>query len=161
MKAVVLVLTLSALVPARAHRERQSTEPPFTTTGAFIGISVSDLDASSKWYQEKFGLKVIMAPTGTAESRATVLEGGGLTVELMQHSRARPLRTAAPSVQANYEVHGIFKAGVYVDNFDRALAELRRRGVEVAMGPWPKRDNQPANVILRDNAGNFLQLFGR
>ena len=161
MKLVMIALTVSVLVPARAHRPEQATEPPFTTTGAFIGISVADLEASSKWYQEKFGLKVIMAPTGTAEARATVLEGGGLTVELMQHNRARALRTAAPGVQANYEVHGIFKAGIYVADLDRTLAELRRRGVEVAMGPFPKRDTQPANVIIRDNAGNFLQLFGR
>ena len=134
---------------------------PFTTTGAFIGMSVADLDASSRWYQEKFGLKVTMQPTGTDEARATVLEGGGLTIELMQHSRARPLRTAAPGVQDNFEVHGIFKAGIFVENFDRTLAELRRRGVEVAMGPFPKRDSQPANVIVRDNAGNYLQFFGR
>lgn len=160
MKIAALVLSLSVVMPF-ARNGGQADSTPFTTTGAFIGVSVADLDASSRWYQEKFGLKVIMAPTGTAEARATVLEGGGLTVELMQHSRAKPLRTAAPEIRANYEVHGIFKAGIYVTDLDRTLAELRRRGVEVAMGPFPKRDNQPANVIVRDNAGNYLQLFGR
>ena len=161
MKAAAVVLTLAVVIPHARIAASQAATTPFTTTGAFIGVSVADLGTSSRWYQEKFGLTVTMPPTGTPEARATVLEGGGLTVELMQHSRARPLRTAAPSVQANYEIHGIFKAGFYVENFDRTLTELRRRGVEVAMGPFPKRDNQPANVILRDNAGNLLQLFGR
>jgi hypothetical protein len=79
----------------------------------------------------------------------------------MQHSKARPLSTAAPGVQANYEVHGIFKAGIVVEDFDRTIAELRRRGVEIAIGPFPKRDAQPANAIIRDNAGNYIQFFGR
>ena len=162
MKTAAVVLTLPVvMLHATNAPMRQADAPPFRTTGAFIGISVANMEASSKWYQDKFGLKVIMPPTGGGDGRATVLEGGGLTVELMQHSRARPLRTAAPDVRANYEVHGIFKAGLYVADLDRTLAELRRRGVEVAMGPFPKRDDQPANVIIRDNAGNFLQLFGR
>jgi catechol 2,3-dioxygenase-like lactoylglutathione lyase family enzyme len=161
MKVPSIALAL-VLVPLKhVAMTPQGTSPPFTTTGAFFGVSVADLEMSSRWYQEKFGLRVVMQPTGTAEARATVLEGGGLTVELMQHSKARPLRTAAPGVQANYEVHGIFKAGIFVDDFDRTMAELRRRGVEIAIGPFPKRDGQPANAIVKDNAGNYLQLFGR
>jgi hypothetical protein len=29
------------------------------------------------------------------------------------------------------------------------------------MGPWPGRPNQPANVIVRDNAGTLIQIFAR
>jgi catechol 2,3-dioxygenase-like lactoylglutathione lyase family enzyme len=159
VKLAILVAALW-LFPLTTQSPQDAT-PPFTTTGAFFGVSVADLEASSRWYQEKFGLKVTMLPTGSAEARATVLEGGGLTVELMQHSKARPLSTAAPGVQANYEVHGIFKAGMVVEDFDRTIAELRRRGVEIAIGPFPKRDAQPANAIIRDNAGNYIQFFGR
>ena len=159
MKLGLMVLA-SVLLPHGLIKPQGPT-PPFATSGAFFGVSVADLDASSRWYQEKLGLRVTMQPTGTAEARATVLEGGGLVVELMQHSKARPLRTAAPSVGANYEVHGIFKAGFFVDDFDGTIAELRRRGVEIAIGPFPKRDNQPANAIIRDNAGNYIQVLGR
>ena len=159
VKLIVLVLLVG--VAGLARTPVQGSEPPFTTTGAFFAVSVADIETSSKWYQEKLGLKVILQPPGTSEARAVVLQGGGLTVELMQHSRARPLRTAAPGVNANYEVHGIFKAGVVVDNFDRTLTALRARGVEIAMGPFPKSATQPANVIVKDNAGNYLQFFGK
>jgi hypothetical protein len=29
------------------------------------------------------------------------------------------------------------------------------------MGPFPAHDGQRANVIIRDNAGNYLQLFAK
>jgi hypothetical protein len=58
-------------------------------------------------------------------------------------------------------VHGIFKAGVVVDDYDVTLATLRARGVDIAIGPFPARNGQRANFIVRDNAGNFIQFFGR
>lgn len=155
------LILIGLVILPHSRMKPQAPTPLFTTSGAFFGVSVADLEASSRWYQEKFGLRVTMQPTGTAEARATVLEGGGLVIELMQHSKARPLRTAAPGIGANYEVHGIFKAGFFVTDFDGTIAELRRRGVEIAIGPFPKRDNQPANAIIRDDAGNYIQVFGR
>ena len=59
------------------------------------------------------------------------------------------------------EVHGIFKIGVIIDDFDKTLGILKARGVEIAYGPYPRRGNQRANVILRDNAGNLIQLFAK
>lgn len=37
---------------------------------------------------------------------------------------------------------------------------LQKRNVEIAFGPYPARKNQRANVIIRDNGGNLIQLFG-
>ena len=58
-------------------------------------------------------------------------------------------------------IHGLFKAGVVVDDFDKTLATLRSRGVEFAFGPFPARPNQRANVLIKDNAGNLIQIFGK
>jgi hypothetical protein len=58
-------------------------------------------------------------------------------------------------------VHGIFKGGVFVAEYDKTLATLRARGVEISMGPFPARDGIPANFIVRDNAGNLIQFFGQ
>ena len=134
--------------------------PAFTTKGAFFALSVADLDASTKWYADKFGLTVVMRPPKQDKSAVTVLEGGGLIVELLQRDDAVPLRQAAPSVEANYRIHGFFKAGVIVDDFDKTLATLRSRGVEIAIGPFRATTTQRANVIVRDNAGNLIQFFG-
>jgi hypothetical protein len=58
-------------------------------------------------------------------------------------------------------MHGVFKAGVIVEDFDRVIAQLRTRGVEIAFGPFPARDKQRANAIVRDNAGNLIQFIAK
>ena len=134
--------------------------PPIVTKGAFIGLSVKDVEASVAWYTEKLGLAVVARPAKIEKSTAVILEGGGLIVELMQHDDAVSLGTAAPAITRNYLVHGVFKAGIIVDDFEATLAQLKARGVEIAIGPFPATKDQRANAIVRDNAGNFLQFFG-
>jgi catechol 2,3-dioxygenase-like lactoylglutathione lyase family enzyme len=161
MKLAYSILLVA--IPSLASSQAPATvsPPPLATTrGAFIGISVANLDASVRWYTEKLGLAVVMRPPKIEKSTAVILEGGGLIVELMHHDDAVPLTTAAPSVTRNYLVHGIFKAGIIVDDFDKAIAELRARNVPIAIGPFPARADQRANAIIRDNEGNYIQLFG-
>jgi catechol 2,3-dioxygenase-like lactoylglutathione lyase family enzyme len=122
--------------------------------GTFIALSVPNLAASTAWYRDKLGLRVVMESPPQGGAAVTVLEGDGLVVELLQRDASRP-----PAGDVTL-THGIFKAGLIVKDLDRTLAQLRERGVEVAFGPYPASATQRANVILRDNAGNLLQLFG-
>ena len=163
-KVVPLVLVLLALArPAAAQTPapRAAGEPAFTTTGAFIAMSVPDLEASVRWYVEKLGMRVVTELPPNDGYAVRILEGGGLIAEIMHTPAASPLRTLAPSVARTTHVHGIFKAGVVVDDYDVTLATLRARGVDIAIGPFPARNGQRANFIVRDNAGNFIQFFGR
>ncbi len=143
-----------------AQQMSQPQPPLATARGGFVAISVADLDASVRWYTQKLGLTVIMRPPKIEKSTAVILEGGNLVVELMRHDDAVPLRTAAPSITRDFLVTGIFKAGIVVDDFDQAIAELRARGIPIAIGPFPASAEQRANAIIRDNEGNYLQLFG-
>jgi catechol 2,3-dioxygenase-like lactoylglutathione lyase family enzyme len=154
---LLLCLTMSAqaIAPAPAP-----SEPAFSAKGAFFALSVADVDASVNWYSEKFGMAAVLRPPKIDGSTAVVLEGGGLIVELLQRDDAMPLTKAAPSVDRNYRVHGFFKAGVVVDDFDATVARLKARGVAIAMGPFPKTPEQRANVIVRDNSGNLIQFIG-
>lgn len=138
----------------------QATTPaqlPFkTVSGALIALSVADLAASTKWYEDNLGLKVTTrVPAQGAMRGLVILEGNGLLVELQEHVGA-----AAPDRSPTAR-QGIFKIGIQVDDFDATVTALRARGVEIAMGPFPKRGNQPANVIVRDNSGTLIQFLGR
>ena len=150
MKATFLFLFLAASAAA-------ADTPAANTTGAFFALSVADLKTSAQWYTDKLGLKSTMEVPKRDGVAVIVLEGevGGtkLIVELIQRDDAQPLAKAP--------VHGIFKAGVIVEDFDKTLAALKARQVEIAFGPYPARPNQRANVIVRDNAGNLLQFFGK
>jgi catechol 2,3-dioxygenase-like lactoylglutathione lyase family enzyme len=135
--------------------------PPFTAvSGAFFAVSVHDIEASVRWYTEKLGLTSTQPVQRSTGAAYTVLEGGGLTVELLQLDDAAPASGAAATKGEQY-VHGTFKAGLVVADLDRTAAALRARGVPIAFGPFPARSGQRANLIIRDNAGNLIQFFGR
>lgn len=131
--------------------------------GGFIALSVADIKASTQWYMDKFGLKVMEQHPRTAEQKAAVaiLEGPGLIVELIEYADAVPLAKAAPGIKGNIYVHGIFKTGIIVEDYEKTVATLKSRGVEIAYGPFTAKDNQRANVIIKDNAGNLIQLFSK
>jgi catechol 2,3-dioxygenase-like lactoylglutathione lyase family enzyme len=134
--------------------------PVATAAGAFFALTVPDVDASARWYSEKLGLAVLMRDTGPDKTRVVVLEGGGLIVELIQRGTAGGDKSPAPA-PGDLPVRGFFKGGAIVADFDRTMATLKARGVEIAFGPFPARSNQRANVIIKDNAGNLIQFFGQ
>ena len=154
--AIALVALMPVAAAAQTATPADSTAPVLGgVRGAFMALSVVDIAASRRWYVEKLGLRPTMEIPRANGAAVVVLEGGGLTVELVQ------LDSAVPRPRSAEQVHGFFKAGLVVDDLPRVLAELRRRGVEIAFGPFAARDGQRANVIIRDGAGNWIQLFGR
>ncbi len=132
-----------------------------TTTGAFFALSVADVNASAEWYSEKLGLEIVMQPPKSNQSTVIVLEGGGLIVELIQLDNALPWSEVAPSIDNNMLVHGIVKVGVIVEDFDKTVEILKERDVSIVLGPFPATADQRANIIIRDNAGNLIQFFGK
>ena len=48
-----------------------------------------------------------------------------------------------------------------VADLDATVAFLRARNVPIAFGPFPATTEQPANLIIADNAGNLIQFVGR
>ena len=99
MKVLCLILCLAAATPSVVRSQPSKDRTPFKPVdGAFFALSVADITASTQWYAEKLGLEVIMELPKQSGTAVTVLEGGGLVVELIQHDRARPLPIAAPGV---------------------------------------------------------------
>ena len=165
--AALLVAAPSAAraqVPAApsAAGEAARVEPAFTASGrTFFALSVADLAATSRWYQEKLGMQPLLQLPKRGGAEGVVLGGAGLVVELIAREGSRPLRAVDPGIAHDLDVHGLFKVGFFVDDFDAAVANLRARGVEFAFGPFPARTEQPANVGIRDREGNLIQIFGR
>jgi catechol 2,3-dioxygenase-like lactoylglutathione lyase family enzyme len=164
MKTRRLLPWLLLLSPTVVEGQGENAGTPiFQTSSAFFALSVRDLGASVRWYTEKLGLGIAMRAARTDDTRSamTLLRGGGLTVELVQHDDAVPLRTMLPAPRGALYVHGIFKVGMVVDDFDGTLAAIRARGIPIAIGPFPRRADQPANLMIRDAEGNYIQVFGR
>jgi catechol 2,3-dioxygenase-like lactoylglutathione lyase family enzyme len=137
--------------------------PPFTrVTGSFLAVSVPNLQASAKWYSENLGLSVVKQATSPDKKAAvTILQGNGLSVELVWFADAVSLSTIAPEITGNHQVHGIFKAGILVDDLDSMLAHLKSRDVTMAFEPFFDASLQCRMFAIRDNNGNILQFFGK
>jgi catechol 2,3-dioxygenase-like lactoylglutathione lyase family enzyme len=161
MRLLLLASLVFATSAAAQSAEQPATEPMLKTQGAFFALAVADLDASTRWYTEKLGLRVTMRVPTQERVALAVLEGGGLTVELIQHDDARPLPPSAGSSSDGPRVLGLFKAGVIIEDFDQTVTLLRRRGIEIVAGPFPSSPRQRANLLIRDHVGNLIQLFGK
>ena len=109
---------------------------------------------------DKLGLAVTFQPPRSGPGEVTVLEGGGLIVELIQHDEAMSLTKLTPQRDDAIKVHGYFKAGVIVKDPDKTLALLKARDVPIAFGPYAAKDGRRANFIISDNAGNLIHFFG-
>ena len=137
-----------------AHRDSSAV----SASGAFFALSVADLEASVRWYSGMLGLRVLQRMPEQGGVSVAVLEGDGVLVELVHHRGAlRPPARPAGSTTPP----GPFKVGLLVDDFQRSIERLRRRNVSFAYGPFPERPDQPANVIVRDNEGNLIQIIAR
>jgi catechol 2,3-dioxygenase-like lactoylglutathione lyase family enzyme len=162
VRSFCFALCLAISVAAPGQAAESGNQPPFRSiSGAFFALSVADISASADWYSAKLGLRPVMVTPKRDRIAVTVLEGGGLIVELIQHDNAAALKKAAPGVSEPQMIHGLFKVGLVVENFEQTLAQLKARGAEIAYGPFPAREGQMKNVIIRDNSGNLIQFFGK
>jgi catechol 2,3-dioxygenase-like lactoylglutathione lyase family enzyme len=159
------ILPLAACLSLAAQAPTSNNRPALAARG-YLAFSVVDLDASAQWYTEKLGLRTLFyAPrTEAVHASAAFLQGGGLFVELVQVDGASDLSRYLPPAEiaaggGRQFIHGLFKAGIVVDDFDQAVATLRTRGVEIVDGPVPTKPDQPANVTIRDNSGNRIPLL--
>ena len=150
---VALQVSSSAVPPADVPELAIKATP---ARGAFFALSVPDAEASARWYERTLGLKVVSRPPGTDTIKVLILEGEGVIVELIQSADAKERRDHDPQ-----RAQGLFKAGFIVDDFDAALARFASQGVKPAYGPFPAKDGQRANFIVRDNTGNLIQVFGK
>jgi len=163
MRKLFLLVLLAAPALTRGQSPEAVGQPAgFRAIGAFFALSVADADASAKWYSEKLGLRLTMQVAKSKETPAVrILAGGGLIVELIETDKAVPLGKAAPGIASEELVQGILKVGVLVDDLDEVLALLKAKAVPTFLGPFPARENNMRNVIIKDNSGNLIQFFGR
>jgi catechol 2,3-dioxygenase-like lactoylglutathione lyase family enzyme len=135
---------------------------PFKSVNAgFVAMSVANIEASAQWYAEKLGLTVVKQATSADKSRAVaILQGHGLNVELIWLADAVPLAQIAPELKGSHQVHGIFKAGIFVDDLDAAWSELKSRHVSIAFEPFFDASMRCRMFAIRDGDGNILQFFG-
>jgi catechol 2,3-dioxygenase-like lactoylglutathione lyase family enzyme len=159
-----LIRLLATLLLATSTLAQQSG-PPLAFNeplGSFFALSVKDLNASSAWYQQKLGFKVVkqggVSPDG--KSSAMILDRDGFVLELVHHKQAVNGNTLRKDYKP-YLVYGIFKVGLIVDDADHTAQRLRANGVPIANDPFTDEALHMRSFIIRDNEGNYIQFFSK
>ncbi|MEO7654204.1 MAG: hypothetical protein ABIS23_00785 [Sphingomicrobium sp.] len=104
------------LLASAATAQLPENLPPLSANGGFIAASVADVDSSAEWYARLLDLKIVLRPPEREGRRMVALEGKGMLIELIEERDAVPLEKAAPSIDRDYLVHGIFKGGFLVSD---------------------------------------------
>lgn len=119
-----------------------------------VELVTANPERAVRFYTEVLGFKVRardrvpVSPLGPLD--LVYLDLGGTTVELMCYPEAK-LEAPAQAERLGYRM-----LALEVDDMDRALVELKKRGIEPSWGP-KKRPNY-ARAEIRDPDGNGIEL---
>lgn len=141
---------------------QENTNPFENPIKQFFAISVADVKESADWYSKIFGLKEtadLKADDGSVHTK--ILESDFYLVELSQHKTGQSLKQAAPQIDRNYLLHGFFKVGFYVKDFESAVNFLKENNVQFFGRIIEDEKHGIKFTLIKDNSGNILQVFGK
>lgn len=121
-----------------------------------VGISVPDLEASIRWYDEALGFKVEKRFRIEAiPASCAMIKNGPLRIELFQPDNPVVMPAERRTPDVDNLTHGN-KHGAFAVNDVPALAEeFRKRGVDIV---WVKKMGSGGAVFIRDNFGTLLEF---
>jgi len=152
-------------------------DSPFASTTIDLGVVVSDVERSVKFYTEAVGFKEVKgfsvpgdfcAESGLTDGhplkiRVLVLgEGDKATkLKLMEVPAAKPRKADTEFITSQL---GYRYTTIFVTDTNRALERLKKAGVPpLAKGPVPLPKGLPEGIFLtcvKDPDGNMVELVG-
>jgi len=138
----------------------KNTNSPFSNMrGAHVAVRVPDYEASKKWYMEKLDFRLVHEwPFGDLQlAYLAPANDDNFWIELLAGGNPAP---AANYTDLNESLHpqGYHHFCIDVPNVDKALAELRRRGVSVVGEPFDLAAIGKRLAFISDPWGNLIEL---
>lgn len=100
-------------------------------------------------FRERERMRIPQTPSGPLEF--AYLELGGTTLEVMWYPEAKAIPARASEQRLGWQC-----LALEVEDMDRALGELKAKGIEAAWGPVKRPDY--ARAEIRDPDGNPIEL---
>jgi catechol 2,3-dioxygenase-like lactoylglutathione lyase family enzyme len=122
----------TTVVPSAAAPEVGPTPPPPKSAGSarpfIVALSVTDIDASTKWYVETLGFRVRYPTIGHNKPLRTTLELDGFYLSLISVDHPTDRNSVLPNPLDPASLTGIYRFGVEVPDVDAVLKPLRQQG---------------------------------
>jgi methylmalonyl-CoA/ethylmalonyl-CoA epimerase len=123
-----------------------------------VGLSVPNLDASIKWYQEKLGFNVEKRLfIEQIPAKVAFLVNDKFRLELFEVAGAASLPEERRSPNQDLMTHGTKHLSLGVKDVQKAMGILKERGVDVAMESVV--EGKPM-AFIRDDSGNLIEING-
>lgn len=122
-----------------------------------VGLIVSDLDRSRRFYADALGLEEVPRPPNFTFAGAW-FRFGGTEIHLLAeaHTTGGAGQAAGPGAEKGMTHH----LAIEVDDLNAACARLAAHGVPLAGGPMPRGDGYEQAFFL-DPDGHVLEFFQR
>ena len=122
-----------------------------------VGISVPDLEASIRWYQDVLGFecekrfRIEAIPASCA-----MIKNGPLRIELFQADKYKPMSDERRAPDTDNLTLGNKHGAFVVEDVFKLADHFRAKGVDIV---WVKRMSPTqAAVFIRDNSGVILEF---
>lgn len=124
------------------------------------GITVPDVDAAAKWYQDVFQFQIVKDEDAEAlNCHIIFLRSGDFELELFQYlgpdGKLLPAERTVPN--EDIKTCGTKHVAYRVEDMAGMLAYLREKQVDIAAGPFPMGGDTVC--FIRDNSGILLELI--
>jgi glyoxylase I family protein len=100
-------------------------------------------------FRERERMRIAQTPSGPLD--LVYLELGGTTLEVMCYAEAKAIAPRSAEQRLGWQC-----LALEVEDMDRALGELKAKGIEPAWGPMKRPDY--ARAEIRDPDGNPIEL---
>lgn len=112
---------------------------------AYLTIPVTNLDASSQFYQDLFDFEVV----GKKSASSVKMELEGITIQLQ--------KVSSPVDHLAKQGLPILSFFLDVDDFTEAIAEIEEKSLTITKGPEATSDGGEF-LIFKDPDGNLLEI---
>lgn len=152
---IALTCVLAASV-ALSHAQSVPDYAPF-----FSAIVVSDVEQSSVWYKNVFGLTVkekMNDPNNVYKIVIMESANRSMQLELLELKGSLSRKLLTDGKPSGTEIQGHFKIGFKVADIDQWLKHLSQLKITVSQ-VWTNESTKKRNFTVSDPDGNLIQFF--
>jgi len=160
---IAFVGSNSANAQSTSNSNLPAAKATATAKSVWAAIVVSDLDSSSKWYQDNLGYKITKKmDLPEHKLRIVFLQLNGFTLELIEFQESvafDAVKKKVPELKDHDHLQGIVKLGFQISDVNALASALKARGVKLRMEPTDDPEFHDRFFLVVDPDGNTLQFF--
>lgn len=131
-----------------------------TARVAHVALRIWDREAGIAWYREKLGMQVVRAfdLNGMTFTEMSMPSADTFRLELVSGDGAAE-RPGDGELFGSFLLNGWHHLGIWVDDVDLAVVELKNRDVRITLDPTDNHEWMVRVAFIADPWGNVIELL--